>query len=187
MMMYPAIQNRAQAEVDAFLAAENRLPTLHDQAAFPYLGCVIKEVFRWAPATPIGLFHCTSQSDTYNGFSIPAKTTVITNIYAMMHDEDVYPDPFVFDPERFMGSSPQADPRECVFGFGRRVCAGYGPSDILPSITNKFVVELSQNLAETTLWIQICLSLLTVNISKAVDEHGKTIEPEVAFTTAIVS
>ncbi|KAJ7348867.1 cytochrome P450 [Mycena albidolilacea] len=168
MMMYPAIQNRAQAEVDAFLAAENRLPTLHDQAAFPYLGCVIKEVFRWAPATPIGLFHCTSQSDTYNRFSIPAKTTVIANIYAMMHDEDVYPDPFVFDPERFMGSSPQADPRECVFGFGRRVCAG-------------------QNLAETTLWIQICLSLLTVNISKAVDEHGKTIEPEVAFTTAIVS
>ncbi|KAJ7891352.1 cytochrome P450 [Mycena olivaceomarginata] len=168
MMMYPAVQNRAQAEVDAFLAAENRLPTLHDQAAFPYLGCVIKEVFRWAPATPVGLFHCTSQSDTYNGFSIPAKTTVIANIYAMMHDEDVYPDPFVFDPERFMGSSPQADPRECVFGFGRRVCAG-------------------QNLAETPLWIQICLSLLTVNISKAVDEHGKTLEPEVAFITAIVS
>ncbi|KAJ7349102.1 hypothetical protein DFH08DRAFT_864431 [Mycena albidolilacea] len=56
-MMYPAIQNRAPAEVDAFLAAKNRLPTLHNQAAFLYPGCVIKEVFRWAPATPIGLFH----------------------------------------------------------------------------------------------------------------------------------
>ncbi|KAF7360503.1 O-methylsterigmatocystin oxidoreductase [Mycena venus] len=125
MMMYPAVQRRAQAEVDAFFAAENRIPTLHDQAAFPYLACVIKEVLRWAPATPIGLFHCTSQPDTYKQFLIPAKTTIIPNIWAMMHDETVYPDSFVFSPERFMGSSPQADPREYAFGFGRRVCAGY--------------------------------------------------------------
>ncbi|KAJ6500767.1 cytochrome P450 [Mycena sanguinolenta] len=169
MMMYPSIQKRAQAEVDEFFATENRLPTLHDQGAkFLYLGCVIKEVLRWAPAAPIGLFHCTSQADIYNGLFIPAKTTVIANIYAMMHDETVYPDPFVFNPERFMGSDPQPDPREFAFGFGRRVCAG-------------------QNLAETTLWIQMCLSLLTLNISKVVDENGKTVEPEIAFTTAIVS
>ncbi|KAF7324453.1 Cytochrome P450 [Mycena sanguinolenta] len=170
MMMYPSIQKRAQAEVDEFFAKENRLPTLQDseQGAFPYLACVIKEVLRWAPATPIGLFHCTAQADVYNGFLIPAKTTVIANIYAMMHDETVYPDPFVFNPERFMGSNPQPDPREFVFGFGRRVCAG-------------------QHLAETTLWIQMCLSLLTVNISKAVNENGQIIEPEIAFTTAIVS
>ncbi|KAF7359102.1 Cytochrome P450 [Mycena sanguinolenta] len=169
MMMYPSIQKRAQAEVDEFFTKENRLPTLHDQgAAFPYLECVIKEVLRWAPATPIGLFHCTAQADVYNGFLIPAKTTVIANIYAMMHDETVYPDPFVFNPERFMGSNPQPDPRDFAFGFGRRVCAG-------------------QHLAETTLWIQMCLSLLTVNISKAVNENGQIIEPEIAFTTAIVS
>lgn len=128
MMMYPAVQCRAQAEADAFFARENRLPTLRDQAAFPYLGAVVKEVLRWAPPTPVGLFHCTSQPDTYKGFFIPAKTTVITNIWAMTHDESVYPDPSVFDPERFMGDNPQADPRECVFGFGRRVCAGYVPA-----------------------------------------------------------
>ncbi|KAF7353851.1 O-methylsterigmatocystin oxidoreductase [Mycena venus] len=168
MMMYPAVQKRAQAEVDVFFARENRLPTLHDQEAFPYLACVIKEVLRWVPAAPIGVFHCTSQPDTYKDFLIPAKTTVIANIWAMMHDEEVYPDPFVFSPEKFMGSNPQPDPRECAFGFGRRICAG-------------------QNVAETTLWIQLALSLLTVNISKAVDENGKTIEPEIAFTTAIVS
>ncbi|KAJ7145001.1 hypothetical protein C8R43DRAFT_890913, partial [Mycena crocata] len=78
------------------------------------------------------------------------------------------PSPFVFDPERFMESNPQADPRECVFGFGRRICSG-------------------QNLAESSMWIQMVLSLLTATISKATDENGRTIEPEVAFTTAIVS
>lgn len=45
----------------------------------------------------------------------------------------------------------------------------------------------SQNLAETTLWIQMVLSLLTVTISKPVNEDGQTVEPELAFTTGIVS
>jgi cytochrome P450 len=124
--MNPSVQHCAQAEVDAFLTKEQRLPTLHDQAAFPYLGCVIQEVLRWSPPSPLGLFHSTSMPDTYKDFFIPAKTTVIANIWAMMHDESVYPEPFVFDPARFMGTNPQVDPRGCVFGFGRRICAGYG-------------------------------------------------------------
>ncbi|KAJ7491019.1 cytochrome P450 [Mycena latifolia] len=168
MMMNPTVQHRAQAEVDAFIAKEQRLPTLQDQEALSYLACVVKEVLRWSPPAPMGLFHCTSEPDTYKDFLIPAKTTVITNIWAMMHDESVYPDPFVFDPERFKGDNPQADPRDCVFGFGRRICAG-------------------QHLAETSLWIQMVMSLATVTISKPADEDGRTIEPKVEFTTAIVS
>ncbi|KAJ6630953.1 cytochrome P450 [Mycena sp. CBHHK59/15] len=168
MMLHPLVQTRAQEEADNFLASEHRMPTLHDQAAFPYIGCVLKEVLRWAPASPIGLFHCTAKLDTYKGYLIPAKTTVIANIWAMMHDETVYPDPFTFDPTRFQGGNPQPDPREYVFGFGRRVCPG-------------------QNLAESSIWIQMVMSLLTVTISKAVDFSGKVIEPEVGFTTAIVS
>ncbi|KAJ7491020.1 cytochrome P450 [Mycena latifolia] len=168
MMMNPTVQNRAQAEVDVFLAKEQRLPTLHDREAFPYLACVAKEVFRWAVPAPFSLFHCTSQSDTYKDFYIPAKTTIIANIWAMMHDESVYPDPFVFDPERFTGDNSQADPREWVFGFGRRICAG-------------------QNLTESSLWIQMVMSLATATISKAVDKDGRTIEPRVEFTTGITS
>ncbi|KAJ7184544.1 cytochrome P450 [Mycena filopes] len=168
MLMYPDVQKRAQAEADAFFLREERLPTLADQAAFPYLGCVLKEVLRWVPAAPIGLFHCTSEADVYNGFVIPRKTTVVANIWAMMYDEKMYPKPSVFDPERFVGEEPQPDPRKWGFGFGRRVCAG-------------------QDLAETTLWIQMVMSLLTVDISKARGEDGKIIEPKVEFTTALVS
>ncbi|KAJ7108851.1 cytochrome P450 [Mycena crocata] len=168
MLLHPDVQTRAQEEVDRFISAEHRIPTLHDQAAFPYISCVLKEVLRWAPASPIGLFHCTNKSDTYKGYSIPSGTTVIANIWAMMHDETMYPDPFTFDPKRFEGDTPQPDPREYIFGFGRRVCPG-------------------QNLAETSIWIQMVLSLMTMTISKAVDSSGKIIEPDIAFTTAIVS
>ncbi|KAJ7092962.1 cytochrome P450 [Mycena belliarum] len=168
MLLHPDVQTRAQQEVDRFVASERRMPTLQDQAAFPYVACVLKEVLRWAPASPIGLFHCTTKSDVYKGYLIPAKTTIIANIWGMMHDDAVYPDPFTFDPTRFEGESPQSDPREVVFGFGRRVCPG-------------------QHLAESSMWIQMVLSLMTMTISKAVDNAGRTIEPEVGFTTAIVS
>jgi hypothetical protein len=45
---------------------------------------------------------------------------------AITHDSDMYPNPWVFDPERFVprpGVEPQTDPRKWVFGFGRRVSA----------------------------------------------------------------
>lgn len=47
---------------------------------------------------------------------------------AIMHDPQEYPDPFVFNPERFLpsktGSPMQPDPRSYAFGFGRRRCPG---------------------------------------------------------------
>ena len=43
----------------------------------------------------------------------------------MLHDEDEYPDPFVFKPERFMKDgqldSSIRDPALIAFGFGRRL------------------------------------------------------------------
>ncbi|KAJ7122870.1 cytochrome P450 [Mycena epipterygia] len=169
MMMHPSVQRQAQDEVDRFFASEQRLPTLRDQAAFPYIGCILKEILRWAPAAPFGLFHFTAKSDIYKGYFIPAKTAIMSNIWAIMHDEIVYPDPFSFDPTRFLGDSPQPDPRDYSFGFGRRICPG-------------------QYLAENSIWIQMVLSLMTMTISKAVDpDTGKIIEPEVAFTSGIVS
>ena len=40
---------------------------------------------------------------------------------AFLHNPDLYPDPFVFNPDRFMGPNPQRDPKEFAFGYGRRL------------------------------------------------------------------
>jgi hypothetical protein len=38
----------------------------------------------------------------------------------MLHNENVYKDPLTFNPERFLGTSPEQDPSDIAFGFGRR-------------------------------------------------------------------
>jgi len=47
----------------------------------------------------------------------------------MLHDEATYPEPFKFNPERFMTADGQFnknvnDPFHAIFGFGRRICPG---------------------------------------------------------------
>jgi cytochrome P450 len=173
MLKHPEIQARAKREVDDFIAAEHRLPNLRDRerGVLPFITCILQEVLRWHPASPMGLFHAAAQDDVYQGYFIPAGTTVIGNIWAMMHDDSVYPNPDEFDPDRFSGLNGrdiEEDPRDLVFGFGRRVCPG-------------------QHLADSSIWIQMVLSLACLDIDKALDSDGKPIEPETAFTTAIVS
>ncbi|KAL0566844.1 hypothetical protein V5O48_015157 [Marasmius crinis-equi] len=173
MLMNPSVQRKAQAELDGFMEEEHRLPTLKDwsQGRLPYLDCIMLEVLRWHPPAPMGLFHAAAHDDVYQGYFIPAKTTIIGNIWGMMHDENVYPDPDVFDPDRFTGLNGRKvedDPRQIVFGFGRRVCPG-------------------QHVAESSIWIQMALVLASLSVEKAVDEQGRVVEPEVAFTTSLVS
>lgn len=38
----------------------------------------------------------------------------------MTHDEEVFPEPNKFLPERFLGGDVQPDPLSIIFGFGRR-------------------------------------------------------------------
>jgi cytochrome P450 len=64
------------------------------------------------------------KEDVYEGYRIPEGATVIANVFAITRDEEMYPDPLEFRPERFLGPSPQVDPHKFVFGFGRRACPG---------------------------------------------------------------
>ncbi|KDR71393.1 hypothetical protein GALMADRAFT_102730 [Galerina marginata CBS 339.88] len=171
MLCNPEAQKKAQQELDFVL--KGRLPEFSDELDLPYVSALVKEVIRWKPATPLGgVPHYSSEEDVYSGYHIPKGAIVLANTWAMLHDENAYPDPSTFKPERFLKDGKLnpliRDPVSMAFGFGRRMCPG-------------------NHIALSVLWLIAATILATFDISKAVDENGKPIEPAIEYHSAMVS
>jgi len=80
MTMYPEVQKKCQAELDA-VVGNDRLPTFADRDSLPYLATTLKEVIRWGPTTPLGAPHCVEQDDVHNGYFIPKGSIIMPNIW----------------------------------------------------------------------------------------------------------
>lgn len=64
---------------------------------------------------------------TRNFDRLQKTTLTFRNDRHFLQDPNVYPNPEVFDPERFIareGKPAQPDPYDFCFGFGRRICPG---------------------------------------------------------------
>ncbi|KAK7103927.1 cytochrome P450 3A24-like isoform X2 [Littorina saxatilis] len=91
----------------------------------PYLDCCIREALRIFPAVAI-MNRVAKEERTINGVTIPAGTHVGANIIALMRDEEFFPEPLKFLPERF-DDEKQPIPqfvKDMVFGAGPRQCIG---------------------------------------------------------------
>ncbi|KAJ7500763.1 hypothetical protein B0H11DRAFT_1994355 [Mycena galericulata] len=61
------------------------------------------------------------RDDIYNGYFMPKDSFVLPNIWKFLHDRMVYRDPFVFNPDRFLGPNPEPQPADMgLFGYSRR-------------------------------------------------------------------
>ncbi|TFK48765.1 cytochrome P450 [Heliocybe sulcata] len=165
--IFPDVQKKAQEEIDRVIGAD-RLPSLADRPYLPYVEALVKEAFRWHPAVPLDLAHVNTQDDIYAGYFIPKGTMVIANIWKLLHDAETYEDPMRFNPERFLGENPERDPRDFVFGFGRRRCPG-------------------NLLADASFWTLAATSLAAFTVSRAVDPTGAPIDPVVDFSSETIS
>ena len=123
MITNPGAMKKAQEELDR-VVGKDRLPDFSDRGNLPYIDAVIKEVLRWNPPVPIGVPSRVIQDDVYRGYIIPAGATVISNIWAICRDPNVYPDPETFNPDRFLKDgeiNPLVfNPEDRVFGAGRK-------------------------------------------------------------------
>jgi len=170
LVNYPHVQEKAQEELDRVLGG--RLPDFNDEPDLPYISAVVKELTRWQPVAPLAVPHLASTDDTYRGYHIPKGAIVIGNSWAMLHDENTYPDPFTFKPERFLTSAGTLDPNVqdpelMAFGYGRRICPG-------------------RHIALSTLWLTTASVLSTFRISKALDEEGYPIEAEIKYRPGLI-
>ncbi|PPQ67719.1 hypothetical protein CVT25_009325 [Psilocybe cyanescens] len=146
MSLFPEIQKKAQKEIDQVIGV-TRLPTTADRPALPYVEAVYRELMRWAPVTPLNLEHTTTEDDIYKGFYIPKGTAVYANTWALTRNEEKYPNPELFNPDRFFTADGQLNNDDTVltFGFGRRICPG-------------------RHLASTTVWLTIVSVLATFDL-----------------------
>lgn len=114
-------------------------------------------------------------------FSLPLRPThcILIDVYVLLvctchsraitRNEELYPEPEKFMPERFWGKmdSEAAHQVDAVFGFGRRVCPG-------------------KAFAESSVFLIISNVIATMDLTKAVDEAGVPITPPVEYTKTFV-
>ncbi|KAL4262795.1 cytochrome P450 family protein [Pleurotus pulmonarius] len=165
MTLFPSVQTRAQAELDEVVGSHT--PSFDDLPNLPYIRAIVTEIWRWGVSVPLGLPHVLKQDDVYRGYHLKKGTVVWANIWSIMHDEGLFPEPSVFRPERYI--SPNAEESQqaseavrSAFGFGRRICPGL-------------------HLAESSLCITVATILFLARISKARDEAGNIIEADVEY------
>ena len=107
---------------------------------------------------------------------------------AMSYDENTYPEPEVFRPERYLNLTKTEmdaiDPRNFVFGFGRR-CAEfcYSPEAALKLSFDRICP--GRWLADDNVFLLTSRIISTMNISKAKNEKGEQITPGLEFTSGL--
>lgn len=191
MTLYPDVQRKAQAALDAVVGPD-RLPDFGDSDALPYIHAIVRETLRWHVVAPLGVPHRTIRDDEFHGYFVPAGTNVFPNAWcvllvsrvyeahrprdvdrAMLHDPVAYPDPDEFRPERFMRDGQldltvTHDPALFAFGFGRRICAG-------------------RYFAFSSLFITVASVLHVFDIGPPLDEDGAPIPVKFQQTPELLS
>ncbi|KAL0376904.1 UNVERIFIED_CONTAM: cytochrome [Sesamum calycinum] len=125
LMRNPGVMAKVQAEVRQAFKGKTRVEE-SDVQALKYLKLVIKETFRLHPPIPLLPRACRDECKV-NGYSIPLKSKVMINIWAMGRDPEYWHQPETFQPERFENSSTDflGNSFEYIpFGAGRRICPG---------------------------------------------------------------
>jgi cytochrome P450 len=121
----PHAEELLHAELDMVL--QGKIPTFDDVPRLPYTEMVLAESMRlYPPAWAVGRLSVEDYSVA--GYVIPKGSLVLLSQYVMHRDARFFPDPEVFDPERWLPDAKEARPQFSYFPFGGgpRRCIGEG-------------------------------------------------------------
>ncbi|KAI3702392.1 hypothetical protein L6452_28130 [Arctium lappa] len=127
MVLHPDIQAKAQAEIQNVVGS-GRPVSDADLPNLPYLQAIVKETLRVHPPGPLLSWARLAIHDTQVGpHMVPAGTTAMVNMWSITHNDQIWGEPEMFNPDRFMDEEVAimgSDLRLAPFGAGRRVCPG---------------------------------------------------------------
>jgi cytochrome P450 len=120
---HPDIQQRIRDEVQQVLG--DRVPTTADAAGLAYTTRVLKEAMRLYPPA-YSIARRTSTTERIGGHQLPAGSVVIISPWAIHRHPRHWPQPEVFDPDRFTPDREAARHRYAYLPFaaGPRACIG---------------------------------------------------------------
>ncbi|XP_064600806.1 cytochrome P450 2J4-like [Liolophura sinensis] len=125
MINYPDVQTKVRAEIRSVIG-RGRFPTMADRKHMPYMEATLMEVLRCGDISPLSVPHAASQDTSLAGYAIPKGTIIMTPLISLHKDPQVWKDPEVFDPCRFLDSDGNIVKSDNLLPFsaGKRVCLG---------------------------------------------------------------
>uniref|UniRef100_A0A914WU01 Unspecific monooxygenase n=1 Tax=Plectus sambesii TaxID=2011161 RepID=A0A914WU01_9BILA len=125
MIHYPEVQEKIHQELDRVIGRDRDV-IMADKPTLPYISATINEIQRRANILPLNVPHATTQEVMLAGFQIP-KDTIIQPLISCVHrDEEYFPSPELFQPQRFLNSDGSSRKVEQLvpFSLGKRQCMG---------------------------------------------------------------
>nr|XP_053637590.1 cytochrome P450 4C1-like [Cherax quadricarinatus] len=169
---HPDIQVRIQEELDDIFGSGDRPFTAEDIRQLKYTEMCIKEALRIFPPVPV-VSRKVKEDVVIDKYHIPAGTTVGVVIYKLHRDPTQFPDPEVFDPDRFLPENiNKRHPYAYVpFSAGPRNCIGqkFAMMELkilVSSILRRFRVESVVPRDQLKLVAQVVLRLINGNFVK---------------------
>ncbi|KAG6506240.1 premnaspirodiene oxygenase-like [Zingiber officinale] len=127
LMLRPSTLQRAQKEVREAMKDKGYIEET-DVPQFNYLHEVVKETLRLHPPFPLLFPRVAQETTEVLGYTLPAGTRVLVNVWALGRDPRYWKDAEIFKPERFEEGVDKEfkgnDFEFLPFGAGRRMCAG---------------------------------------------------------------
>lgn len=139
----PKIYHKVMTEL-ASLGATS-VPAPEDLIELPYLGAICSEALRIHPIVPIVIRHL-ARDITLRGHRIPAGKHVAVSLVLLHRNPEVWKDPELFNPDRFIERTYSSH-EYAPFGGGARRCLGaafatYEMKIILGTILSQVRLEL---------------------------------------------
>jgi len=175
---HPQIQHKVQQEIDEKLGHLDRNPTVQDVSAseLPYLHGLLYETLRMFPPVPVDGKEAVADDVLPNGQVIPKHAALTFMVYAMGRDPNVYPDPEVVEPERWIPFKEPSPFEFPVFQAGPRICLGMNMALFEAKIAaltllRKFSFTMAPGEAEKVTYLPTALTMSLCNSKQSNGEN----------------